>query len=578
MAQAETATRVEVGAVIANTYEIKRLLGRGGMGTVWEAHHARLPGKRVAIKVLHPEVARDQESLARFRREAEIATRIGHPNIVEVHDFNELADGTPYLILEFLEGCDLEDRLRRGPMPIAAVIALTRQISSALRAAHREGVIHRDLKPQNVFLARTTDNAGNETEMAKVLDFGISKIRGSSTVQTQDSTILGTPQYMAPEQATGAHQSVDARTDVFALGAMVYEMLAGRPAFEGQTIPEVVFKVVYEDPRPLAELAGIDPGIARAVHVALSKEQDERFASVEEFVEALSGTGLSVSGPNAPTPITAPVDVGTAATVASGPHTPVPGLPGLEDIGTASTVGSGIDSGRMQQDALGIATGQTQLADLGAHPPAVPAQTAAVERPPSRAGLKIGLALGALLLAGGGAVAAYVIGQQSGGSDPIAAGQIDAAADPVAEVAPIDIAAVDAAAPIAPADASPAPAPDARVAKRTPRPPVRDRPGEGDADVEVTVEPPANAGPDDPRRDLAGARKLIASNPREAIRLVRRAMRNGGRGQQYSAVLVMAHCKLLDLTPANAALRGIRSPTLRRSVKKRCKAFGMDLE
>ena len=152
MAQAESTVRVDVGTTIADTYEIKRLLGRGGMGTVWEASHARLPGKKVAIKVLHPEVAKDQESLARFRREAEIASRIGHPNIVDVHDFNQLADGTPYLILEYLEGLALEDRLHQGPMSLEETIALVRQVGSALRAAHAEDVVHRDLKPGQHFL------------------------------------------------------------------------------------------------------------------------------------------------------------------------------------------------------------------------------------------------------------------------------------------------------------------------------------------------------------------------------------------------------------------------------------------
>src|SRR5688500_13931959 len=244
MVIAETMQSLAVGSVVAETYQVTRLLGRGGMGSVWEANHLRLPGKRVAIKVLNTDASADPEALLRFRREAEIASRLGHPNIVEVHDFNALPDGTPYLVLEYLAGESLARRLERSNLSLDETFSIIRQVASALAAAHREGIIHRDLKPPNVFLV-PTDVDGVMVERAKVLDFGISKIRGSTTVQTQDTAILGTPQYMAPEQATGNHAAVDARTDVFALGVMIYEMLSGQPAFDGASIPEVVFKVVY---------------------------------------------------------------------------------------------------------------------------------------------------------------------------------------------------------------------------------------------------------------------------------------------------------------------------------------------
>ncbi len=279
--------------MVAETYEVTRLLGRGGMGAVWEARHQRLPGKRVAIKVLHPDIARDAEALARFRREAEIASRLGHPNIIEVHDFNQLADGAPYLVLEFLQGESLDARMARGPLSLDELMTIARQIGYGLRAAHEQNIFHRDLKPQNVFLVeRTGDESGKS--IAKVLDFGISKIRGSQTVKTQDATILGTPQYMAPEQAVGNHAAVDARTDVFALGAILYEALCGRPAFEGQTIPEVVFKVVYEEPVPLSQrLPSCPPHINAAIMRALAKKQDERFPDMNSFIESLSGRPMS---------------------------------------------------------------------------------------------------------------------------------------------------------------------------------------------------------------------------------------------------------------------------------------------
>ncbi|RMH40777.1 MAG: serine/threonine protein kinase [Deltaproteobacteria bacterium] len=334
----DSARAVDVGTVVADTYEITRCIGRGGMGAVWAANHLRLPGKQVAIKVLLADVGSDAESLARFRREAEIASRLGHPNIVQVIDFNTLPDGAPYLVLELLAGESLDQRLARGPLPVDEALAIARQIGAGLAAAHRQGVVHRDLKPQNIFLC-PTELGGDVATQVKILDFGISKIRGSQTIKTQESTLLGTPQYMAPEQATGAHDQVGPATDIFALGAIVYEMLCGQPAFAGQTVPEVVFKVVYEQPPPLAERAPHVPAAAiAAVERALNKSRDDRFPTVGAFVEALTGRPLatlrgagSAAGDGA---ATAPPDAATAdpaaggaaaalaATVASGNHAP----------------------------------------------------------------------------------------------------------------------------------------------------------------------------------------------------------------------------------------------------------------
>ena len=289
MANSPARSVIDVGSVIADTYKIEALIGRGGMGAVFVASHARLPGKKVAIKLLHAELVGD-EVLARFRREAEIASRLGHPNIVAVHDFNVMPDGTPYLVLDYLEGQTLAQRIKDGPIPLDQIMSIVRQIGSALAAAHREGIVHRDLKPQNIFLI-ATEVDGRMVEIAKVLDFGISKIVGSQTVKTQESTLLGTPQYMAPEQATGQHDRVDQRTDVFALGSIVYEMLNGHPAFSGASIPEVVFKVVYEQPAPMRP--EVPAAVVEAVKQAMAKPAAERFASVSGFVEALTGVALT---------------------------------------------------------------------------------------------------------------------------------------------------------------------------------------------------------------------------------------------------------------------------------------------
>ncbi|HTA20638.1 MAG TPA: serine/threonine-protein kinase, partial [Polyangia bacterium] len=281
--------------MVGDAYEITGLLGKGGMGAVWAARHLRLPGKRVAIKVLLGGVD-DAQALARFRREAEVASRIGHAGIVEVLDFNQLPDGAPYQVLEYLAGESLGARLRRGPLPVATALDFARQIGSALAAAHRAGVVHRDLKPENIFLC-PTDAGGVVAERVKVLDFGISKIRGSQTVKTQDNALVGTPQYMAPEQASGDNAAIDARTDLFALGAIVYEMLAGRPAFSGESLVAVIMNVVTGTPTPLATLVpGLAPRVTAAIERALAKKPDDRFADVATFIEALTGQPLQTLG------------------------------------------------------------------------------------------------------------------------------------------------------------------------------------------------------------------------------------------------------------------------------------------
>ncbi len=282
---------IRPGTIVADTYEVTRLLGQGGMGQVWEAQHRRLPGKRVAVKVLLGQAAADPNSYARFRREAEIASRLGHPNIVEALDFNTLPGGTPYIILEFLRGESLAKRISAGPMSVDAALAIARQVASALAAAHKEGVVHRDLKPDNIFLC-PTEAGGVVAEHVKVLDFGISKIRDSKTVQTQASALIGTPQYMSPEQASGKHAETDHRTDQFALGAIVFEMLMGEAVFGGHTLAEVITKVLFEE-APLDRLAGRAPDhVIAAVGRALKKSAAERFSDIGAFTAALTGRPL----------------------------------------------------------------------------------------------------------------------------------------------------------------------------------------------------------------------------------------------------------------------------------------------
>ncbi len=277
------------GLVVGGTYEIISRLGSGGMGEVWLAKHLRLAGKQVAIKVLKL-AAPSPESLARFKREAEIAARLEHPNIVQVLDFNELPSGEPYIVMEFLKGESLASRAHGRALPPDEVASIMRQVGAALQAAHREGVVHRDLKPDNIFLVPTA--AGDQV---KVLDFGISRLQGSSTVQTAEAAIIGTPRYMSPEQARGNSREATKQSDVFSLGSIVYELLTGEPAFDGEQIAQVVFRVVFEAPADVrAKAPGVPEQMARAIDHALMKDVATRTPDVETFVYELTGQPLGV--------------------------------------------------------------------------------------------------------------------------------------------------------------------------------------------------------------------------------------------------------------------------------------------
>jgi serine/threonine-protein kinase len=257
------------------------------MGEVYEATHSRLSG-RYAIKVLLRELASQPDAFARFRREAEITSALRHPNIVQVIDSNVMEDDSPYLVMEFLDGVDLATRLEKGPLPLSTVLPLVKQIASGLGAAHRRGIVHRDLKPQNIFLVPVEGEDGEE--FAKILDFGISKMKSANKSVTRDSVVLGTPQYMSPEQAMGKIDQIDDATDQFALGAITYEMISGRQAFAGEDALAVMYQVVNGSPAPLMG-ASAGRGVAAIEAVlrrALAKTKSDRYASVTDFARALT--------------------------------------------------------------------------------------------------------------------------------------------------------------------------------------------------------------------------------------------------------------------------------------------------
>jgi serine/threonine protein kinase len=272
---------VTAQTLLGDTYTVTRLIGVGGMGEVYEASHARLPG-RYAVKILLGDIPGRSESMQRFRREAEVTSALRHPNIVQVLDFNFTPDGTPYLVMEFLDGVELAQEMKRvGAMPIERVLDIVGQIASGLAAAHSQNVVHRDLKPQNIFLVKLP---GSDREIVKIVDFGISKVREVATKLTLDQSILGTPQYMAPEQAQGKLDQITDRTDQFALAATMYELVTGRPAFAGSSVYAILYQVVHEQPESLAKIVpSVGPAVEAVVFKALSKAPADRHPSVMAF-------------------------------------------------------------------------------------------------------------------------------------------------------------------------------------------------------------------------------------------------------------------------------------------------------
>jgi serine/threonine protein kinase len=273
-----------VGSVFEGLYRITRLIGEGGMGAVYEALHLRL-NKRVAIKVMAAQLATDPESLARFRREAQVTSDIGHPHIVQVFDFGTMPGGGSFLAMEFLEGEDLDQRIRRcGPMSLTATLHIVKQVVSALAATHAKRIVHRDLKPANIFLMQVA----GEVDFVKVLDFGISKVHAATANLTKSSAVMGTPSYMSPEQATGRTAEIDDSTDQWALACIVWEALSGRRAFEGDHIAAIVFRAAHEAPTPFPpNVAKLPPQVEQVLERALCKQKQGRFRNVTEFSLAL---------------------------------------------------------------------------------------------------------------------------------------------------------------------------------------------------------------------------------------------------------------------------------------------------
>lgn len=314
---------LKIGDRIDGKYEIKRLLGEGGMGAVYEGENT-LIHRRVAIKVLHSDVAALEEAVKRFENEAQAAGRIGSDHIVEVLDLGRLDNGDRYMVMEFLKGESLSARIAaRGRLSAKEICNIGLQLLEGLSAAHEAGIIHRDLKPDNVFLIA---QGKGRTDFVKILDFGISKFNGlgKDFSMTRTGSVMGTPYYMAPEQARGA-KNLDARLDVYAAGVILYEAATGRVPFDGDTFNELLIKIVTEESPAVRTLVpDLDPGLAEIIDRARQKNPDQRFASAREFRDALArwseGTrnGEVATGATLPLTPPAPVTAGADTALAGG--------------------------------------------------------------------------------------------------------------------------------------------------------------------------------------------------------------------------------------------------------------------
>src|SRR5687768_7488833 len=273
-------------------YEILAPIGAGGMGEVYKARDTRLD-RTVAVKVLPSHIAAREDVRARFEREARAVSSLNHPHICSLFDVGQ-QDGVDYIVLEHLEGETLFDRLQRGPLPLDQALKYAMQIADAVDRAHRSGVVHRDLKPGNIMLTR---------DGAKVLDFGLAKTAPKSAADgatmtmalTSEGTVLGTPQYMSPEQISGSE--ADERSDIFAFGCVLYEMVTGKRAFDGKTKASVIGAILAAEPALMTALQPVTPAaLQNIVNGCLVKDPDERYQSLWDVLLDLRAAGSAAAG------------------------------------------------------------------------------------------------------------------------------------------------------------------------------------------------------------------------------------------------------------------------------------------
>jgi serine/threonine protein kinase len=396
---------LQQGQVLDGKYKIVRAIGEGGMGAVYEGENVRIR-RRVAIKVLHAGVASNTEMVQRFEREAQVAGTVGNDHILEILDMGALPGGERYMVMEYLDGETMTDRIKvRGRLTALEAVQLLRQVLRGLAAAHVAGIVHRDLKPDNIFILK--EKAGIK-DYVKIIDFGISKFSeqgGTSSRMTRTGALMGTPHYMSPEQATGSME-IDRRTDIYAVGIIMYEAVTGRVPFQAETFNQLLFEIALAKIIPARQVVPeLDPAIDSIIMKASARDPAQRFQTCEEFAMALEAWERSGSAVSVP-----PEQSLEAIFAASVPRASSSGVGSADDTISA-------DTGRRSVSKVSVggaaATARSASPPGSSTPPLEPTVNTWASSSQTGAPQKVGApvlaatALGFLLLAGA-SIGAYV--------------------------------------------------------------------------------------------------------------------------------------------------------------------------